>query len=409
MRTLTLLLISLLINTLLFTACFEQGQKPKSKKEIKQEKKLNSYLITGRERLEIEIVKLNSNKIKINIKDSVAFVSVQNDSTIINAIIKHLALFKQVPPKSAYYKYKNGNFKIEPEILGSTIDTVRFIYLMKDLLKNKPSNFDLEKYNCYRKPEILSEDAKLKSLLPKLTKMLSVNINYSINGENIHLDKNQLGKMITTNEKGKISIDENECYKFINGMAKKYDNIEPSVSFKSHQNKSLPAVKSELGKRMNVNGELKKLMRAIETGESLNINPSFLMNGVPYDAMNRNRNYIEIDISEQKIYCFKQDTIFLSSDIVTGNVSAGMSSPKGAFFIKYKETGATLRGPGYSAFVNYWMPFFEGVGLHDAKWRSSFGGSIYMGSGSHGCINLPFATAKSIYENYGVGSVVVCH
>ena len=40
--------------------------------------------------------------------------------------------------------------------------------------------------------------------------------------------------------------------------------------------------------------------------------------------------------------------------------------------------------------VTYWMPFNGGIGFHDATWRGCFGGQIYIWSGSHGCVNMPY-------------------
>ena len=56
------------------------------------------------------------------------------------------------------------------------------------------------------------------------------------------------------------------------------------------------------------------------------------------------------------------------------------------------------------------MPFYGGVGIHDAdSWRSVYGGTIYQYGGSHGCINTPSAQAAVIYENIDVGTPVVCY
>jgi hypothetical protein len=55
------------------------------------------------------------------------------------------------------------------------------------------------------------------------------------------------------------------------------------------------------------------------------------------------------------------------------------------------------------------MPFKGGYGLHDATWRSSFGGTIYYYSGSHGCVNLPKSAAKTIYNNVSVGTKVILY
>ena len=53
------------------------------------------------------------------------------------------------------------------------------------------------------------------------------------------------------------------------------------------------------------------------------------------------------------------------------------------------------------------MPFYEGQGLHDATWRYYFGGNIYRGNGSHGCVNLPLWAARDIYEAVDTGTAII--
>ena len=55
------------------------------------------------------------------------------------------------------------------------------------------------------------------------------------------------------------------------------------------------------------------------------------------------------------------------------------------------------------------MPFNQGIGMHDAYWRSDFGGKIYRKSGSHGCINMPPDSAAAVYENITAGYPIVVH
>lgn len=50
-----------------------------------------------------------------------------------------------------------------------------------------------------------------------------------------------------------------------------------------------------------------------------------------------------------------------------------------------------------------------GVGLHDAKWRSRFGGGIYENDGSHGCINLPAAFAEQLFNKVRRGTPVIIY
>jgi lipoprotein-anchoring transpeptidase ErfK/SrfK len=53
------------------------------------------------------------------------------------------------------------------------------------------------------------------------------------------------------------------------------------------------------------------------------------------------------------------------------------------------------------------MPVYKGVGIHDASWRSSFGGEIYKTSGSHGCINVPTDVMPTIYNSVPKGTPVI--
>lgn len=99
----------------------------------------------------------------------------------------------------------------------------------------------------------------------------------------------------------------------------------------------------------------------------------------------------------------------VESDFVSGNERRGDSTPAGAYSLTYKQRNAVLKGANYASPVAFWMPFNGNIGMHDATWRGSFGGSIYKTNGSHGCINLPPAVAMKIFENIEKGMPVLCY
>lgn len=110
-------------------------------------------------------------------------------------------------------------------------------------------------------------------------------------------------------------------------------------------------------------------------------------------------SYVEINLTAQHMFLYKDGKLVIDSDFVSGNVSKNNATPTGAYGVTYTEKNATLRGENYETPVTYWMPFAGNVGMHDAYWRSKFGGSIYKYAGSHGCINLPPEVAKVVFEN----------
>lgn len=121
-------------------------------------------------------------------------------------------------------------------------------------------------------------------------------------------------------------------------------------------------------------------------------------------------NYIMISIKEQKLWYYKNSKLFLSSDVVTGTKGVH-DTYKGRFRIKNRVAGTYLVGVDYKSWVDYWMLFDSKhqIGLHDATWRSKFGGDIYKTSGSHGCVNMPYSKAKKIFNNVEVGTLVIVY
>jgi hypothetical protein len=47
--------------------------------------------------------------------------------------------------------------------------------------------------------------------------------------------------------------------------------------------------------------------------------------------------------------------------------------------------------------------------MHDATWRGTFGGDIYIANGSHGCLNLPLDAAAQIYNLVSVREPVIIY
>lgn len=104
-------------------------------------------------------------------------------------------------------------------------------------------------------------------------------------------------------------------------------------------------------------------------------------------------------------------TCIVDTPVVTGTkgVSDRETPSGGVWAIDAKMVDYYLVGQGYNTHVDYWMPFNGNVGIHDASWRDSFGGSIYLTNGSHGCVNTPYKAAKKIYENVSIGTPVIVY
>jgi lipoprotein-anchoring transpeptidase ErfK/SrfK len=125
-------------------------------------------------------------------------------------------------------------------------------------------------------------------------------------------------------------------------------------------------------------------------------------------------NYTRVDVSlsSQTARYYHNGSLKLTTPVVTGK--NGHNTPPGIYSVTYKARNVDLKGNNddgskYSSHVSYWMPFNGGIGLHDAPWRSAFGGAIHFANGSHGCVNMPPSAAARLYSMVRAGTPVVVY
>ncbi len=128
--------------------------------------------------------------------------------------------------------------------------------------------------------------------------------------------------------------------------------------------------------------------------------------GVPTSTVVGSGTYIEISIVQQHMWFYENGKLVVDTDVVTGNDDGAHNTTTGSYAIQSHNQGVTLIGDDYATYVEYWMGFNGGIGIHDASWRSSFGGSIYQYNGSHGCVNTPFDKVQIIFNHTSVGTPV---
>ena len=123
---------------------------------------------------------------------------------------------------------------------------------------------------------------------------------------------------------------------------------------------------------------------------------------------------VEVDVPNQTVYAYIGSELKLVTPCVTGNAQRH-ATPAGSYKIDMHMRDKILRGTNdngtkYASHVDYWMRFTDtGIGLHDATWRSEFGGEIYKSGGSHGCVNLPYDAAQTLFGITYIGMPVIVH
>ena len=158
--------------------------------------------------------------------------------------------------------------------------------------------------------------------------------------------------------------------------------------------------------------ETKQLIKLIKKGAVKTKKPSYLQKAASHSKKDWGKTYVEINLTAQHIWYYKNGELLVDSDFVSGSLIRGWGTPQGVYDITYIQRDVILgvnSNASYRTPVTYWMPFNGNIGLHDATWRNKFGGSIYKTNGSHGCVNLPYETARIIFENISAGVPVICY
>lgn len=212
---------------------------------------------------------------------------------------------------------------------------------------------------------------------------------------------------IIVRKNGEIALLDGFFNIILNNLNQDYNTLGKAVSFKDHTGKKhkIKSPNSTWGDKIDINKERKFLVNAVKTGKSVkNREPEF-----EQKTGKLGNSYIEVSISKQKVWLVKNGKVVISSPCVTGRKGIH-DTPKGVFHILERRSGKWLTGDNYRTWVNRWLRVtWRGIGLHDANWRSSFGGNIYKYNGSHGCINLPYNFIRKLFNKVSWGYPVVIH
>ncbi len=118
---------------------------------------------------------------------------------------------------------------------------------------------------------------------------------------------------------------------------------------------------------------------------------------------------IDVDLSRQWLVAMENGVVVFDAPVATGK--DGFNTPTGTYPIYAKTPSQTMRGEANGETwvvpkVPNVMYINGGVALHGAYWHNYFGSGVRL---SHGCINLPLASAAWLYQWAPVGTKVVVH
>ena len=316
-------------------------------------------------------------------------------------------------PRDAFisgYNEATKRYEIGKEYLGTSFDIEKaYRYVLKQLMRGNTS-ISLNQSGCYRNPDAKSNDRRLTKITDTLNRWLSACITYDWHGNTVVVDADLIHQWVCI-EGGKPVLDEAAVESFLEDTAQKWNTYGTTRSFETRLGVTLSLKAKKYGWKTDTDAELPLLLEAIRNGEQIEKEPVYEIEAYQKGCDDIGASYVEADLSNQHLYLIQDGEVLLETDFVSGNMSSTPDciTPEGIFGLTYKKTPAVLRGADYATPVTFWMPFYRNYGMHDATWRRTFGGDIYLTNGSHGCINLPKKAAGKIYEAVEKGFPVITY
>lgn len=279
------------------------------------------------------------------------------------------------------------------------------------------------------KQKYVFKSAKIDEAKKNLQKIQKAVVTYKINGKEYQLRADELIHEVTYKD-GK--------YKFtdVKKLHAKLEKIDQEVkTLKKSYKFTVPTGNKVNGKTITVKNEsygwgiyVKKAVAAVENafinGQDV-VDGSKYIYGEGYSTYAHGygksnhgigQNYVVVSIKNQELWVVRKGKVAVHlNDVVTGTEDKGNATPKGVWYIMYKESPSVLRGYNddgskYASKVQYWMPFtLSGCGLHDASWRNDWSKSAYLTGGSHGCVNIRPAEIRSVWNNVLTNDAVIVY
>ncbi|MBP3914857.1 MAG: peptidoglycan binding domain-containing protein [Clostridium sp.] len=334
------------------------------------------------------------------------------EKTLLDEEFNKLACFAKenvIEPLDACFHYNGIEYEIIKEVYGNKVNkNYLYAYILNSVLIGTET-IDLEEINAYEYPDFTSTSEKVIEAQKQLNTFVSTTVYYNFDDEIEILDGSIINEWLEVDQSMNVVLNEKKIKEYLNDLSLKYDTYGKTRTFKTTTGKTVEVVGGNYGWKIDKTKEFDELINNIKNGETIKKEPLYIQKAWGTRENDIGNTYVEINLTNQSLWFYKNGELIVQGDVVTGNVSRGNATPQGTYILNYKQKNATLKGAGYSSNVKYWMPFNCNIGIHDASWRGSFGGSIYKTDGSHGCVNAPEYLAKKIYENIEPGTPIICY
>ena len=326
------------------------------------------------------------------------------------------------PPTDAVIAYSEakGAFIVEPEAVGTALSYDAVIKAVDDAVLALQPTVKLGT-DVLQQPKVLSSDPKLTAAAEQANTMIKADLVLTMAGGTAgEVNADLISQWVRLGDDLSATLDEAALTAWVDELAAACNTVGTQRTYTRPDGKVVTVAGGVYGWSVDRDALLNLVKESVAAGTVQTAGVPCTSVGTGYNgagAQDWGLRYCDIDLAEQYARFYDETgALIWESPIVSGIPDGVHDTSVGVYWLNQKASPSKLIGYEngkkiYESDVQYWMPFVGNViGLHDADWQSSFGGTRYRdGAGSHGCVNLPPYKAAELYGIIQSGDVVVSH
>ena len=318
-------------------------------------------------------------------------------------------------PVNAHIERTDSGYILVDAVDGNRLDEDMVQTLIDEAINQGESEVDLEEAGCYKKADLYADDENLNAQFDYINKYQSEVITISLEGNTYEkLTKETFLDWMTFGDQ-ELELDSAAVTAYTEQLADKYDTFKKQRQFVTTEGDTVTVGGGDYdnyGYIMNRSETAETIRKALLYGADQMIACTWDKYGLTRDENGTDfgNTYVEISLDEQHMWYYKDGLLVVETPVVSGTANEKRATPTGVMQILDKRTNHKMKGSYGSSFARYAMWLTNGgILIHDASWRSQYGGDIYLTDGSHGCVNTPLNAVIKIYEEITIGTPVIIY
>lgn len=324
-----------------------------------------------------------------------------------SAVLLDLSKEIRVAPKNAYAYFDGGSYAIAPEVGGTQLNNDAVAQALRQAVNGKAPGqltFEVSEHDAYLPAAVTAANGVFDyaTLLAHDASGVTITVRLLEGTETL-----DVAPLVKADSEGVVQVDTDALGRILAGWSEKYRGEKVPYVLNSYVEGPIPLDFLKVDYTLNQEMLTAMLVPLIQQLESVMVEAPFYCtkDGEPFSISG---TYVEVDVDNQQMTYYENGEVVVNTPVVTG-YPWGHWTPPGLYAVQNIDVDQWLYGEDYTVFVEYWIGFHGAYGIHDASWRTIFGGKKYLSDGSHGCVNTPTEAVSIIHERIEVGVPVVVH